>query len=114
MAQKRNLLDAIQTKDTQTLNGMTTNSTSLNYCVDLFFHIGAMRGQERIKKINAFVKAYNEDALTAIKILFWVRDIRGGAGERQTFRDIITHMANNETEALRKNIHLILFIIYDK
>jgi hypothetical protein len=39
-----NLIDAIQQKDTLTENGMTTNSTSLNHCVNLFFQIGVMRG----------------------------------------------------------------------
>ena len=101
------LIDAMRTKDTVTENGMPTNSTSLNHCVDLFFHIGAMRGQEKQKKINAFVKAFEENALIATKILFWARDVRGGAGERQTFREIITYMAENRTEVLRKNIHLI-------
>jgi hypothetical protein len=42
-----------------------------------------------------------------MKILFWCRDIRGGAGERGTFRDIIVHLAKNKPDALRKNIALI-------
>ena len=101
------LVDAIRTKDALTENGMATNSTSLNDCVDLFFQIGALRGQDKQKKINAFVKAYSEDALTATKILFWARDVRGGAGERGTFREIITYLANNRTETLKKNLNLI-------
>ena len=32
-----NLIDAIQQKDTMTENGMTTNSSSLKHCVNLFF-----------------------------------------------------------------------------
>lgn len=101
------LVDALQTKNTFTENGMPTNSSSLNDCVNLFFQIGAMRGQETNRLINLFVKAYEEDALTAMRILFWVRDVRGGAGERQIFKDIITHLANNRTDVMRKNIHLI-------
>ena len=42
-----NLLAAMQTKNSLTENGMVTNSTSLNNCVDLFFQIGAMRGQDK-------------------------------------------------------------------
>jgi len=101
------LIDAIRTNDARTENGMTTNSTTLNSCVDLFFKIGALRGQERQKKVNAFSKAFSEDALTAMRILFWARDVRGGAGERGTFRDIITYLAQSKTEVLRKNIGLI-------
>lgn len=101
------LIDAMRTNDALTENGMPTNSTTLNNCVDLFFHIGAMRGQDKQKKINAFVRAFNEDALTAMKILFWVRDVRGGAGERQTFRDIMLYLVQNQVRILRKNMALI-------
>ena len=101
------LVDALQTKNTVTENGMVTNSSSLNDCVNLFFQIGAMRGKETSKLINTFVKAYEEDALTAMKILFWVRDVRGGAGERQIFKDIVKYLASSRTESMRKNLNLI-------
>jgi hypothetical protein len=42
-----------------------------------------------------------------MKLLFWARDVRGGAGERQIFRDIMTYLATNRTEVMRKNIHLV-------
>ena len=101
------LLAAMQTKNSRTENGMVTNSTSLNNCVDLFFQIGAMRGQDKTRLINAFTKAFGENPLTAMRLLFWARDVRGGAGERQIFKDIVTYLANNRTEVMRKNIHLV-------
>lgn len=101
------LIDTLLTNDSQTENGMTTNSTSLNSCVDLFFKIGALRGEDKKRKISAFSKAFGEDPLTAMKILFWCRDIRGGAGERKTFREILTYLAKNKPETLKKNIGLI-------
>ena len=100
------LLKAMQTKDSFTENGMVTNSTSLNNCVDLFFQIGAMRGQDKTRLINVFTKAFGENPLHAMKLLFWARDIRGGAGERQIFRDIVTYLAENRTEILSKNLGL--------
>lgn len=100
------LVDALRTGDKYTENGMTTNSTSLNMCVDLFFKIGSLRGKAKEIKINAFVKALNEDPLTAMRILFWVRDIRGGAGERETFREIVIYLANNHSNILSKNLTL--------
>ena len=102
-----NLLAAMQTKDSLTENGMVTNSTSLNNCVDLFFQIGAMRGQDKTRLINAFTKAFGENPLTAMRLLFWARDVRGGAGERQIFKDIIGYLAVNRTETLAKNLELI-------
>jgi hypothetical protein len=101
------LLSAMQTKDSLTTNGCVTNSSSLNHCVDLFFQIGAMRGQDKIRLINLFVKAFEENSLTAMKLLFFARDIRGGAGERQIFRDIVFYLAKNRTDTLGKNLHLI-------
>jgi len=101
------LLAAMQTKVSHTENGMVTNSTSLNNCVDLFFQIGAMRGQDKTRLINAFTKAFGENPLIAMRLLFWARDVRGGAGERQIFKDIMTYLANNRTEVMRKNIHLV-------
>lgn len=101
------LLDAMRTKDSRTENGMVTNSTSLSNCVDLFFQIGAMRGQDKKRLIEAFVKAFGENQLTAMRLLFWARDIRGGAGERQIFKDIMSYLAVNRTEVMRKNLHLV-------
>lgn len=101
------LLKALQTNDSLTENQMVTNSTSLNSCVDLFFQIGAMRGQDKTRLINAFTKAFAENPLTAMKLLFWARDVRGGAGERQIFRDIMSYLAEKRTDVMAKNLHLV-------
>jgi hypothetical protein len=90
-----------------TENGMATNSSSLNACVDLFFNIGAMRGQDKQRLIATFSKAFNEDPKRAMKLLFWARDVRGGAGERQVFKDIIIYLAEDHDLALKPNLHLI-------
>ena len=100
-------VDALRQEDMLTENGMATNSSSLNACVDLFFNIGAMRGQDKQRLIATFSKAFNEDPKRAMKLLFWARDVRGGAGERQVFKDIITYLAENHDLALKPNLHLI-------
>ena len=101
---KMKLVDALRQNDTVTENGMVTNSSSLNACVDLFFTIGAMRGQDKDRLIRNFSLALLEDPARAMKILFWVRDVRGGAGERQIFRDVMQFLAENHTDFLMKNI----------
>jgi hypothetical protein len=98
------LVNALRTRDNNTENGMVTNSSTLNACVDLFFTIGAMRGQDKRRLIANFSKAFNEDALTAMRTMFWVRDVRGGAGERQIFRDIMQYLVENHPDALGKNL----------
>ena len=100
-------LDALRQEDMVTENGMATNSTSLNACVDLFFNIGAMRGQDKKRLIATFSKAFNEDPKRAMKLLFWARDVRGGAGERQVFKDILVYLAENHDLVLKPNLHLI-------
>ncbi len=101
------LVDALQTENTLTENGMTTNSSSLNHCVNFFSQIGAMRGKNESTIISLFSKAYAENALTALKIAFWVRDVRGGAGEREIFRIIAKYLAKNHTKSIANNISLI-------
>ncbi len=101
------LVDALRQEDRLTENGMATNSTSLDSVVDLFYNIGAMRGQDKERLITTFSKAFYQDPTRAMKILFWARDIRGGAGERQVFRDIMKYLAKSHPEALTKNLSLI-------
>ena len=86
---------------------MVTNPTTLNKCVDLFFSIGAMRGKPQDKVVSLFNEAYKENPLIASKLLFWGRDVRSGAGERQIFRDIVTHLTTTSPQTVRKNIGLI-------
>jgi hypothetical protein len=86
---------------------MVTNSSTLNECVNLFFTIGAMRGQDKERLLSTFSKAFNENPLTALKILFWVRDVRGGAGERQIFRDILKYLVENHPNVVKQNIQAI-------
>jgi hypothetical protein len=102
-----NFIDALQSEDTYTENGIVTNSSTLNECVNLFFTIGAMRKQDKERLISTFSKAFNENPLAALKILFWVRDVRGGAGERQIFRDIIKYLVENHPSVVQKNIQAI-------
>ena len=103
------LLNALQTEDTTTLNGMVTNSTSKDANVDLFFHIGAMRGKD---PVPVFAKAFAEDPLTALKVMFWCRDVRGGAGERQLFKDVVIYLSLVNQDVLKKNMHL--FSLYGR
>jgi len=100
-------ISALQQQDTITENGMTTNSSSLSSVVDLFFTIGALRGQEKSRLIANFSKAFNDDPTRAMKILFWARDVRGGAGERQIFKDVMQYLADTKLDAVLRNMYHI-------
>ncbi len=91
--------NAINNQPTSTLNGMSAHSTSLSACVDLFYKIGASRGNDIIP---AFIAALVEDNDLALRIVAWARDVRQGAGERGLFRQVLAYLENNQSEdALR-------------
>ena len=101
------LTEALQTENTTTKNGMETNSSSLNECVNLFFSIGAMRGKSSESVVKLFSKAFSEEPTTALRILFWARDVRGGAGERKIFRDVLSYLVDNYSKVVKVNLNLI-------
>lgn len=90
---------AINNQTTTTTNGMKAFAQSNNANVDLFFAIGASRNKDIIP---AFVKAFVENAELALRIALWSRDVRGGAGERQTFRNILIHLEQNDVASARR------------
>lgn len=101
------LVNVARQKDALTEKGMITNSTSLNSCVDMFFMAGAARHWTEPQIEALFQKALAEDPLTALKLMFWVRDIRGGAGERNFFRVCVNYLEKYYLRYLTKNVHLI-------
>lgn len=101
------LVNVARQKDALTENGMVTNSTSLNSCVDMFFMAGAARHWSNTQIEELFQKALAEDPLTALKLMFWVRDVRGGAGERNFFRVCLSYLRNYYKAFLLKNLKLI-------
>ena len=70
----------------KTANGMPSNATSGSALLNLFFVIGSARGKDIT---NQFTAAFMEDPILTMKMLFWARDVRGGAGERDTFRKLM-------------------------
>ena len=87
-----------------TENGAATRATTGSDCLDLFASIGALRRETDDEIIARFVRAYTENADLAMKLLFYARDIRGGLGERRVFRTVLTYLAKNEPESVRKNL----------
>ena len=71
---------------TNTENGATAYNTTLLRAYDLFALGGAYRSRTDEEVIDLFRKAFNEDADVALKTLFYLRDVRGGQGERRFFR----------------------------
>ena len=92
---------------TRTENGAVALNTTGDARLDFFGTAGSLRGADKERITRLFSEAYKEDPLFATKIAFYARDVRGGLGERQTFRTLLEFMAKYHPEALRPNLDLI-------
>lgn len=93
-------------KDGLTANGAVTRKTSGQSHLDLFAIVGAARNAHD-DVIKLFIKAYADDKALALRIMLWARDVRGGAGERQTFRNVLRHLAANDPIVTEKLIPFV-------
>lgn len=91
-------VEAVQSQEVRTENGMKALKSSTSACVDLFFKIGASRGKDILKD---FVAAYVENRELTLRIAQWARDVRGGSGERQLFKDILVHLEQRDPDAAK-------------
>jgi len=91
---------------TETLNGAKAYKSTLNKCLDLFGKIAACRNDVKQAQ-KLFAHAYAENPETATRILFWARDIRGGQGEREVFRNLFKYLVEENGEIGAKLISLV-------
>lgn len=87
-----------------TENGAIKRTTTKSDLLDMFAMGAAMRTRSDEDVILMFQKAYKENPTYALKCLFYLRDVRGGQGERRFFRVVMKHLAKTETEAVRRNM----------
>ena len=72
---------------TLTENGAVTHTSTRSDLLDMFAMGAAMRKRTDEDVILMFRNAFAENPTYALKCLFYIRDIRGGQGERRFFRD---------------------------
>ena len=72
---------------TRTTNGMRAEQSTGSAVLDLFNKIGSARGMDIS---DLFIRALHENEDLTIRVLLWARDIRGGAGEREQFRKLLS------------------------
>ena len=104
-----------------TENGAMAYSTLGNALTDLFAQAGSLRPRTEKEIATKFAEAYAVDALLATKMLFYTGNIRGGLGERRTFRICLKWLARNHADVVIKNLELIphfnrwdsLFVLVD-
>lgn len=93
---------------TKTENGADAYRTTGSKRLDFFAQSGSMRNIEVVDKEQLFDAAWAEDARDTLVLLFHTRNIRGGYGERDTFNQLIAHLANMEPDVVEKNFWAVL------
>lgn len=95
------------TNFTLTENGAITHKTTKSDLLDMFALGGAYRNRSDSDVILLFKNAYKENPVYALKCLFYLRDVRGGQGERRFFRVAMKWLANSDVEAARRNLKYV-------
>lgn len=93
-------------------NGAKMWDTTNNPLLDINFAISSMRGWEQKKIGNWFRSALQYNTNLALKWLLYLRDIRGGAGERRSFRLIMGELALNGSDILNHNLSMLVPELY--
>ena len=109
------------TNYTYTENGGVTHKSTLNAVLDMFAMGGSMRNRSEDDIITMFAKAYDEDRTLALKCLFYLRDVRGGQGERRFFRTCLKWLGNENPSNVEHLIGYVaeygryddLFVLFD-
>ena len=93
-----------------TENGAVKHTSTGYKILDLFAKGGAYRNRSEADCITLFKNAFQEDETLALRCLFYLRDVRGGQGERRFFRICINWLANNYPETVKRNLEWIPFM----
>ena len=100
-----NLTEA--TNFNRTENGALAHKSTMSMVYDMFALGGAYRRRTDEDCILLFKNAYAEDPVMALKCLFYIRDCRGGQGERRFFRLCYNWLCKNDPVAARRNLEYL-------
>lgn len=93
-----------ETNYTKTENDGVAHKSTLNAVYDMFALGGAYRNRTDEDCILLFKNALEENEELALKCLFYLRDVRGGQGERRFFRVCFKWLAKEYPEIALRNL----------
>ena len=91
----------------RTENGALAHKTTNSAVYDMFAMGAAYRKRSDEECILLFKNAFEEDSVLALKCLFYIRDCRGGQGERRFFRTCFRWLAENKPVRARNLIEYL-------
>lgn len=100
-----NLLN--ETNYTRTENGALAHKSTRSAVLDMFALCGAYRNRYDSECIVMFQNALTEDEILALKCLFYLRDVRGGQGERRFFRVCFRWLCDANKKLAVRNLNKI-------
>ena len=92
---------------TRTENGALTHKSTMDGLMDLFAMGAAYRSRTDEDVMLLFKNAFDENPVYALTCLFYIRDVRGGQGERRFFRVATKYLASYDTNAMRRNLQYV-------
>lgn len=100
------LAKKISNKTTTEKGNLAFKSTT-EPCLDYFYMAGGKRNE--IEDVfDLYIRAFLDNPVTAIKLLLFTRDIKGGLGERKIFRYLLSELGMHEPEITRKLIPYVV------
>jgi len=96
-----------ETNYTRTENAALTLKSTQSKVLDLFSMGGALRTRKQDEVEQMISQALAEDFNLGLKCLFYLRDIRGGQGERRTFRTGLDILSKYYPKEAQKIVSLI-------
>ena len=93
-----------ETNYTLTENSGVAYKSTLDAIYDMFALGGAYRSRSDKDCILLFKNAFEENEELALKCLFYLRDVRGGQGERRFFRVCFNWLAKEHPQIAARNL----------
>lgn len=94
----------VATNYNHTENGSVAHKSTLSAVYDMYALGGAYRNRTDADCILLFKNALEENEELAMKCLFYLRDVRGGQGERRFFRVCMNWLAYENPQAVKRNL----------
>lgn len=106
-----NFINAMQNETSKnkvlTENGAVAYASSGKALLDFNFKLSTYRHADIQDIMDDFARVYYEDPLLAVKYLFWLGDVREGAGERNAFRSALMWLAEYKPHICRAVLELV-------